>query len=73
MQSTIGSVMGSHAWTSSGEQDKAHATSVLKAAGEKRDAATQGYGKVEEMAGKALGCDGMKKEGVASRKDGGTE
>lgn len=68
-QAAIGSVTGSHAWTSSGEQDKAHAASTMKAAGEQRDASTQGYGKAEEIAGKAFGCEGMKTEGAASKKE----
>ncbi|EFQ35595.1 hypothetical protein CGRA01v4_04097 [Colletotrichum graminicola] len=66
-EAAIGSVTGSHAWTSSGEQDKAHAASTMKAAGQQRDPTAQGYGKVEEVAGKALGCDGMKQEGAASK------
>lgn len=68
MQSTIGSVTGSHAWQSSGEQAKAHAAGVMKAASENRDPATQGYGKVEEVAGKVTGCEGMEKEGASSKK-----
>ncbi|CRK15609.1 hypothetical protein BN1723_010737, partial [Verticillium longisporum] len=59
-ESAIGSVTGSHAWTSSGEQDKAHAASSMKAAAEARDASTQGYGKIEEAAGKTFGCEGIK-------------
>lgn len=65
-QSGIGAITGSQAWTSSGEQDKAHATSSMRAAAETRDPATQGYGKMEEMAGRAVGCEGMKREGAAS-------
>ncbi|KAF6829484.1 hypothetical protein CPLU01_07890 [Colletotrichum plurivorum] len=68
-EATIGNVTGSHAWTSSGEQDKAHAASTMKAAGEQRDAATQGYGKVEETLGKVVGCEGMVSEGKASKKE----
>ncbi|KAK1997926.1 hypothetical protein LX36DRAFT_657056 [Colletotrichum falcatum] len=68
-EAAIGSVTGSHAWTSSGEQDKAHAASTMKAAGQQRDHAAQGYGKVEEAAGKAFGCDGMKQEGAASKRE----
>ncbi|KAF7538066.1 hypothetical protein G7054_g3277 [Neopestalotiopsis clavispora] len=67
-ESTIGSVTGSHAWQSSGEQAKAQATGVMKAAGEARDASQQGYGKAEEIAGKVTGCEGMQKEGLASKK-----
>ncbi|KAH6692497.1 hypothetical protein F5X68DRAFT_250749 [Plectosphaerella plurivora] len=65
-ESVIGNLMGSHAWTTTGEQDKAHAQSTMKAAAENRDPATQGYGRAEELAGKAFGCQGMQQEGVAS-------
>ncbi|KAK1569570.1 uncharacterized protein LY79DRAFT_528428 [Colletotrichum navitas] len=66
-EAAIGSVTGSHAWTSSGEQDKAHAASTMKTASQQRDPTTQGHGKVEEVAGNALGCDGMKQEGASSK------
>ncbi|KAI0481089.1 hypothetical protein GGR56DRAFT_628826 [Xylariaceae sp. FL0804] len=66
--STIGSVTGSHAWTSSGEQAKAHAVDTMKAASEQRDP-SQGYGKVEQKLGEVTGCEGMEKEGAASKKD----
>lgn len=68
-QSAIGSVTGSHAWTKSGEQAKAHAVSDMKAASEARDASSQGYGKAEELAGKAVGCEGMVKEGGVSKEE----
>lgn len=38
----------------------------MKAAAENRDPQQHGYGKAEEMAGKAFGCEGMQKEGAAS-------
>lgn len=41
--------------------------STMKAAGEARDAGAQGYGKVEEVAGRAVGCEGMVKEGGESK------
>jgi uncharacterized protein YjbJ (UPF0337 family) len=41
--------------------------SIMKTAGEQRDA-SQGYGKVEELAGRVTGCDGMRKEGAESTK-----
>ncbi|KAI1384583.1 uncharacterized protein F4822DRAFT_415633 [Hypoxylon trugodes] len=66
-ESTIGSVTGSQAWTTSGEQAKAHAVDAMKAAGENRDP-TQGYGQVEQKLGQATGCEGMVKEGAASKK-----
>jgi len=61
-------MMGSHAWTTSGEQDKAHAKATLRAAAEKRDPTKDGYGKAEEMAGKWTGCQGMREEGAASKR-----
>lgn len=67
-QAAIGNVTGSEAWKASGEQAKAHGVSDMKAAGEARDAGSQGYGKAEELAGKAVGCEGMVKEGDASAK-----
>ncbi|RYP04709.1 hypothetical protein DL764_004259 [Monosporascus ibericus] len=67
-ESTIGSVTGSQAWTGSGEQAKAHAVDTMKAAGEARDPATQGYGKAEQRLGEVTGCEGMAKEGAASKK-----
>lgn len=66
-QATIGKAIGSDAWTSSGEQAKASGVSTMKAASEARDAGAQGYGKVEEVAGKAVGCEGMVKEGGESK------
>lgn len=67
-QAAIGSVTGSEAWKASGEQAKAHGVADMKAASEGRDASNQGYGKAEELAGKAVGCEGMVKEGDASAK-----
>ena len=67
-QAAIGNVTGSEAWKASGEQAKAHGVSDMKAASEARDASSQGYGKAEELAGKAVGCEGMVKEGDASAK-----
>lgn len=63
----IGDISGSHAWKSSGEQDKAAGQNAMKMASEGRDA-SQGYGKAEELAGKATGCEGMEKEGAQSSK-----
>lgn len=67
IQSAIGGITGSHAWTTSGEQDKAHAKAQLRAAAEQRDPSHDGYGKVEEVAGKVTGCEGMAREGAASK------
>lgn len=66
-QAAIGNITGSHAWTTSGEQDKAHAKASLQKASEGRDPAASGYGSVEETAGKITGCEWMKKEGAASK------
>ncbi|KKY30844.1 hypothetical protein UCDDA912_g09225 [Diaporthe ampelina] len=68
-QAAIGNVTGSQAWKASGEQAKAHGVSDMKAASEGRDASSQGYGKAEELAGKAVGCEGMVKEGDSSAKE----
>ncbi|KAL1644773.1 hypothetical protein SLS58_004238 [Diplodia intermedia] len=65
-ESTIGSLTGSNAWQKSGEQAKAHAVDAMKQASADRDPATSGYGRVEEMAGKVTGCEGMQQEGAAS-------
>ncbi|KAI2783027.1 hypothetical protein F4815DRAFT_461632 [Daldinia loculata] len=66
-ETAIGSATGSQAWTSSGEQAKAHAVDTMKTAGENRDS-SQGFGKVEQKLGQATGCEGMVKEGAASKK-----
>lgn len=73
---------GSHAWTSSGEQAKAHAVSDMKAAGEARQQGQQqqqqqgqeggltgALGRAEGLAGKAVGCEGMVKEGEGARRE----
>lgn len=39
----------------------------MKAASANRDPTKDGFGKVEEMTGKAAGCEGMEKEGAASK------
>lgn len=39
----------------------------MRKASEQRDP-TQGYGKVEQVAGNLTGCEGMQKEGAASIK-----
>ena len=38
----------------------------MKNASQNRDPATDGWGKTEELAGRAVGCEGMKEEGAAS-------
>lgn len=68
-ENVIGSVTGSSAWQSSGANDKEAGINAMKAASENRDASTQGFGKVEELAGKAVGCEGMEKEGEVSKEN----
>lgn len=58
---------GSAAWTQSGVADKEAGVDGMKAASANRDPATDGYGKVEEIAGRVTGCEGMEKEGGESR------
>ena len=40
----------------------------MKQASANRDPQQSGYGKVEQMAGKAVGCEGMEEEGAQSKK-----
>jgi uncharacterized protein YjbJ (UPF0337 family) len=39
----------------------------MKAAGANRDPQQSGYGKAEEVVGKAMGCEGMENEGAQSK------
>lgn len=39
----------------------------MKAASQNRDPQQSGMGKAEELAGKAVGCEGMENEGQASK------
>ncbi|KAK4993967.1 hypothetical protein LTR66_001346 [Elasticomyces elasticus] len=67
-EAAIGSVTGSTAWQSSGASDKESGINAMKSASANRDPATDGYGKVEEVAGRMAGCEGMEKEGAESAK-----
>jgi len=67
-ENLVGSVTGSEAWKSSGENDSQAGIEAMKAASAHRDPAQSGYGKVEEVAGKIAGCEGMEKEGAESAK-----
>ena len=58
---------GSEGWKSAAEQDTQEGTETMKAASANRDPQQDGLGKVEEMAGKAVGCEGMEKEGNESK------
>lgn len=68
-QSAVGAVTGSAAWNASAQNDKEDGIDAMKAASQQRDANRDGYGKVEELAGKAAGCEGMEKEGAASKQE----
>lgn len=67
-QGVVGSVTGSEAWQSSASQDKDAGIDAMKQASANRDPAQSGYGKVEEVAGKMVNCEGMEKEGAESKK-----
>jgi len=67
IQGVVGSVTGSEEWAKSGETDKQAGIDAMKAASENRDSSQSGFGKVEEMAGKAVGCEGMENEGAESK------
>lgn len=55
---------------STGASEKTDAINGMKAASANRDPNESGMGKVEEVAGKAVGCEGMENEGAASKKEG---
>ena len=61
--------MGSAAWSESGAQQKQAGIDEMKAAGEQRKQDPQGHGmgKPEQLLGQVTGCEGMEKEGEASR------
>ncbi|KAF2761955.1 hypothetical protein EJ05DRAFT_472902 [Pseudovirgaria hyperparasitica] len=65
---TVGQALGSTEWKQSGTAQKEHAVQDMKAAGEQRDPNKDGWGKAEEIAGKAAGCEGMEQEGAQSKK-----
>ncbi|KLO83725.1 uncharacterized protein LW93_508 [Fusarium fujikuroi] len=66
-EATVGAITGSQPWKASGEQDKAAGLADMKKAGELRAQNDpnheKGYGKVEEVAGRLTGCQGMEREG----------
>ncbi|EMD00388.1 hypothetical protein BAUCODRAFT_144066 [Baudoinia panamericana UAMH 10762] len=64
--SVVGSVTGAESWQKSAESDKQAGIDAMKQASANRDPQKDGYGKVEEMAGKVTGCEGMEKEGAQS-------
>ena len=67
MQGVVGSVTGSADWQNSAETDKQQGIDTMKAAGQNRDPNQSGFGKAEELAGKAVGCEGMENEGEQSK------
>ncbi|KAH5764037.1 hypothetical protein HBI16_162590 [Parastagonospora nodorum] len=68
-EETIGNVTGNEAWKASGTQDKSQAVDAMKAASANRYPNAQGFGGIEEKAGNLVGCEGMQKEGVESKKE----
>jgi uncharacterized protein YjbJ (UPF0337 family) len=66
-QGLVGNVTGSEAWKASGEQDTKAGVDAMKQASANRDPQASGFGKAEELAGKAVGCEGMEKEGAQSK------
>lgn len=69
VQEAIGSVTGSEEWKKSGEEQKNAGIEEMKEAGKARDqdSAQHGLGGVEKLAGQAVGCEGMEKEGEQSK------
>lgn len=63
----MGAVTGSEAWKDSAEKDKKQGVDDMKTASQNREPATDGYGKAEEVLGKAVNCEGMESEGAASK------
>ncbi|MCJ1370965.1 hypothetical protein MMC20_002180 [Loxospora ochrophaea] len=64
---TIGSLSGSEPWTTSGQQDKQAGIDEMRAAKGGDTDRGPTVGKVEAMAGKAVGCEGMVEEGGKSQ------
>ncbi|KAI5370104.1 hypothetical protein Slin15195_G009820 [Septoria linicola] len=62
----VAAVTGNSAWQRSADHDKSAGVNAMKAASANRDPDQQGLGKVEELAGKAVGCEGMQQEGAES-------
>ena len=58
---------GSKEWTDSGASTKQAGIDEMKKANEQRDSQAGGLGKAEELAGKAVGCEGMEKEGSQTK------
>ncbi|PMD62449.1 uncharacterized protein K444DRAFT_557505 [Hyaloscypha bicolor E] len=66
-EETIGNVTGSKEWQENGKKDTQEGINEMKAANAAKasEPAASGIGgRVEELAGKAAGCEGMEKEGL---------
>ncbi|PBP23521.1 mismatched base pair and cruciform DNA recognition protein [Diplocarpon rosae] len=65
VEETVGNLTGSAAWQESGKKDTEAGIEEMKAAGQQRaePAPSSIGGRVEELAGKVAGCEGMEKEG----------
>ena len=59
---------GAQDWKQSGEQDKQAGAEAMRQASKNRDPQQSGFGKVEQLAGQAVGCEGMENEGAQSKK-----
>ncbi|KAK0119477.1 hypothetical protein ONS95_010924 [Cadophora gregata] len=67
VEETVGNLTGSKEWQESGKKDAEAGIGEMKAANQNRtsEPAASGIGgRVEELAGKATGCEGMEKEGA---------
>ncbi|KAL3420013.1 hypothetical protein PVAG01_08512 [Phlyctema vagabunda] len=73
VEEALGNATGSREWQESGKADSAQGIQAMKAAGEQRktDPQTGAAGgvnpttaKMEEVAGRLAGCEGMEKEGA---------
>lgn len=66
-EETISGITGASSWQRSGTSDKRQGLDAMRAASADRDPQSSGFGKVEEVAGKVTGCNGMESEGAESR------
>merc|ERR1711964_133578 len=66
VEESVGNLTGSKEWQESGKKDAEAGIGEMKAANQNRtsEPAASGIGRVEELAGKAAGCEGMEKEGA---------
>lgn len=67
-QETVGNLTGAESWKESGQQNQSAGKQEMQAAGEARSDST-GYGKPEEVLGKAVGCEGMQEEGARTKRE----